>query len=263
MPLTQLDPHSAFAMVLAAVVGACVGSFITLITYRRPRYLKVVAARSQCMEGGHALGPKDLIPILSWAWWRGKCRVCRTKIAARYPLTELACAGGTVSVLLVYGLTLEGLAMAGLWWCVVAIIITDLEHYIILDEIQIASALFGVLHAVAQDVAWYAPLVGMAAGVAIGLAIKYSFLYLRGKDGLGLGDVKFLGVAGVWLIDAEAFVPYLFFSGVMGVVFGLLWTRLTGNERFPFGPALALALLLCVMVPEAPREFWKLYGVVR
>ena len=263
MIFAELSQHQTLQLLVAAFFGAAIGSFITLITYRMPRGSKVGMVRSQCTNCKGALGWKDLLPIFSWAWWRGKCRMCRIPISKRYPLIELACALGAVAVTFVYGFTLEALAIAGLWWCIVAIIVTDLEHYIILDEVQIATALFGVLYVYTHQTPWLQPAMAAVAGVSVGLALKYGFLWCCKKDGLGMGDVKFLGVAGIWLSDATNFVPFLFFSGILGIVTGLAWRWVRKSERFPFGPALALALLLCVVVPEAPNGFWKLYGALQ
>lgn len=263
MSLAEISQHQMLVFILAAIVGAAAGSFITLITYRLPRGQKVGVVRSQCTNCKGALGIKDLLPLLSWAWWRGKCRMCRMPISQRYPLIELACAIGAVAVVSVYGLTLQAVAITGLWWCIVAIIITDLEHYIILDEVQIVTGLFGILYVYAENISWLQPAMAAVAGVTVGLALKYGFLWCCKKDGLGMGDVKFLGVAGIWLSDASNFVPFLFFSGIFGIVSGLAWRWMRQSERFPFGPALALALLLCVLVPEAPNGFWKLYGALQ
>lgn len=263
MSIADLAQHPWLVLVLTGVIGAVVGSFLTLITYRLPLDQHVGMVRSRCPHCGGMLSAKDLVPIVSWAWWRGKCRQCRVAISKRYPLTELACALGAVAVVYHYGLTLEAVAITGLWWCIVAIFVTDLEHYIILDEVQIAAALFGVLYVYANDIPWLQPAMAAVAGIAVGLALKYVFLWCCNKDGLGMGDVKFLGVAGIWLSDATNFIPFLFFSGILGIVSGTAWRVIQKSERFPFGPALALALLLCVVVPQAPNGFWKLYGVIQ
>ena len=263
MTLADLIQYQALQLLFAAIVGAAIGSFITLITYRLPRGEKIGLVRSQCTGCKGALGFKDLLPLLSWTWWRGKCRRCRIPISVRYPMIEFSCAAGAVAVVLVYGITWEALAIAGLWWCIIALIVTDLEHYIILDEVQIATALFGMLYVYTHQTPWLQPAMAAVAGITVGLALKYGFLFFCKKDGLGMGDVKFLGVAGIWLSDATNFVPFLFFSGILGIVTGLSWRWLCKSERFPFGPALALALLLCVLVPEAPGGFWKLYGTVQ
>lgn len=262
MLLTQLDYHHPLLLLAVLVFGACIGSFLTLITYRLPLDMPIGMSRSRCPHCSRSLSVCDLLPVLSWLWSNGRCRHCHTQVHGRYPLTELACGIGTALAVYHSGITLQALAIAGLWWCIVAIIVTDLEHYIILDEVQIAAALFGLLYVYAQQRDWQPALLAALAGVAVGLALKYGFLFFCSKDGLGMGDVKFLGVAGIWLGDAANFVPFLFYSGVLGIVSGIGWRLLTKSERFPFGPALAMALLLCVVVPQLPNGFWKLYGVL-
>ncbi|MFZ4126270.1 MAG: prepilin peptidase, partial [Rickettsiales bacterium] len=137
---------------LAAVVGACIGSFITLISYRLPRDEKVGATRSRCTKCGTKLSPRDLIPVVSWVMSRGQCRHCHAPISLRYIITELLCAVGAAAILYRYGeLSYVTIAYLGLCFVSVAIILTDLEHYLILDEYQIALALFGALFAYTQD----------------------------------------------------------------------------------------------------------------
>lgn len=70
-----------------------------------------------------------------------------------------------------------------------------------------------------------------------------------------MGDVKFLAVCGVWL-GVPALLPFLFFAGVFGVVTGLCWRALGNGQLFPFGPALALSMLLCVAIPEIVIIFY-------
>lgn len=262
MLLTQLDPHQPLVLLAVAAFGACIGSFLTLVTYRLPRELPIGLSRSRCPQCTTTLTMRDLLPVLSWVLAKGRCRRCKTPVHWRYPLTELACALGTALAVYDGGFTLHALAIAGLWWCIVAIVVTDLEHYIILDEVQIAAALFAALHIYANQLGWQPSLLAALAGVGVGLALKYGFLFFCNKDGLGMGDVKFLGVAGLWLGDAANFVPFLFYSGVLGIITGIAWRAISGSERFPFGPALAFALLLCVVSPQLPNGFWKLYGVL-
>lgn len=83
-----------------ALIGACLGSFASAIAYRiahkqswivdRNAHSKMrQPARSSCPSCHHQLSVLDLIPVLSWVFLGGKCRYCRTKISARYPLIEL------------------------------------------------------------------------------------------------------------------------------------------------------------------------------
>lgn len=266
MPSAQILTSPEFlpiAIVLAAVLGACIGSFITLITHRLPRDETIGATRSKCPSCSTVLRIPDLVPVFSWLATRGKCRTCRTPVGIRYPLTEIASALGAALIVSHLGVGWQALAVCGLWWCIVAIIVTDLEHYIILDEVQVAIGLFGILYGWSLQTGWSSMAIGAAAGLAIGLTLKYGFLALRHKDGLGMGDVKFLAVAGIWLADAANFIPFLFFSGVLGILSGIAWKMLGQGERFPFGPALALALLGCVVFPHMADGFWQLYGLLR
>lgn len=253
---------SGIVWAMIAFVSASVGSFITLITYRLPRDEKIGMTRSRCPSCQTQLGIADLVPILSWVFARGRCRHCKARVSVRYPLTELACMAGSLLAIDTYGFTLQALAISGLWWSIVALVVTDLEHYIILDEVQIAIILFGLLYHYADGTMNESLAISAASGLGIGLSLKYGFLYLRNKDGLGLGDVKLLVGAGVWLGSALSFIPFLFFSGLIGVVFGLLWRRLSKSDIFPFGPALAMALLICVVYPTAAAAFWQLYSFV-
>lgn len=243
------------------VVGAAIGSFLTLATYRLPLGEPIGMTRSRCPKCERALRAGDLIPVLSWLAHAGRCRRCKTRVSIRYPLTELACALGALAAAYQYGFTVEAFAIAGLWWCIVAIVLTDIEHTIILDEVQVAVILFAVLYHRAIGTDMGDVFINGVLGLCIGLLLKYGFLYLRNKDGLGLGDVKLLFGVGLWLASTLNFVPFFFFSGMLGVVCGLGWRALGKGAVFPFGPALAFALLACVVWPESMQYFWQVYSI--
>lgn len=252
-----------YSLALVFFLGAVVGSFLSLVTYRLPRDEPIGMTRSRCTMCGATLTVRDLIPILSWVMHKGACRHCNGKVSIRYPLTELACALGAAGAAMYASAPLEAIALMGLWWAIIAIFVTDFEHQIILDEVQIAIGLLGILYGVTLGVPAEDMFNGAVAGALIGLTLKYGFIYLRNKDGLGLGDVKFLAVAGIWLADGANFVPFLFFSGLLGVITGVIWRVVKRTEHFPFGPALAIALLFCVLCPQSANGFWQLYGLLR
>lgn len=262
MQLIDLHQHMVLALSVAALVGACIGSFITLISYRLPRDENVVATRSRCPQCRTPLGARDLIPVLSWLFTHGRCRHCKAKIGARYLVTELLCALGTVLIVYQYGvLSPLTIALLGLWWTSVAIILTDLEHYLIMDEYQIALALFGALYVYALDADITTMLVAVLIGVVGSLVVKYSFLFITKRDGLGLGDVKLFGVVGIWLLEPVQFAPLLVFAGGLGILSAILWRKISKSEVFPFAPAIILSLLLYVFWPDAYATFWQLYGM--
>lgn len=265
--IAQFSADFPWAVALfLAVVGACFGSFLTLATYRLPLEQPIGRTRSRCTACGHTLGVRDLFPVLSWAFSGGKCRYCKTKVSVRYPLTELACAAVCVGIYCVWGVTPASLCLMGLGIGIVAIFVTDFEHRIILDEVQVILFFLGLFYGLAVETDVPHLLISAAIGLGIGLALKYGFLFLMNKDGLGMGDVKFLGVVGAWLAsvypNAAVFVPFLFYSGLLGIVTALLWKCVSKDEHFPFGPALALSLLLCVMLPQSVEQFFVLYGLL-
>ena len=258
----DLLPFWALGLTLF-LVGLAIGSFISLISYRLPLDLPVGMTRSRCTQCDTVLTTRDLFPVLSWVVNKGACRHCGAKVSMRYPLLELACGLGALVLLWVFGANWLTITYIALWWMAVALIVTDIEHYIILDELQIAMALLAIAYGMVQGLGWDAMLMGAGTGLAIGLGLKYGFLLIAGKDGLGMGDVKFLFVAGLWLASPAAFVPFLFLSGVLGIVSALVWRVLGKGEVFPFGPALMMALLACVYHPYVATGFWRLYGFLQ
>lgn len=78
------------------VVGLLLGSFATMLSYRLPRHLSIVWPRSHCSRCKSVLGVRDLVPLFSWLFLKGKCRHCGGAISARYPLIEAITALGAL-----------------------------------------------------------------------------------------------------------------------------------------------------------------------
>ncbi len=71
-------------------LGASIGSFLNVVMYRVPRGLSIIRPRSRCPACGHAIRPRDNIPVFGWMLLRGRCRDCGASISIRYPLVEAA-----------------------------------------------------------------------------------------------------------------------------------------------------------------------------
>lgn len=236
-------------LALAVLLGLCVGSFVTLASYRLPRGEDIIATSSRCPSCREKLGWRDLWPVVSWLWQRGKCRRCGAGVHWRYPAIEVVQAALFAGLWLRYGWTVDWLLLALLSAALLVMIVADLEHYMIPDSVQVAVAALGLAWSVIvgrgpEDLA-----TGVALGAGTGLALHYGYYYLRGRHGLGLGDVKFLAAAGCWL-NPYGFVLLFLFSGLLGVLTALLWRALKRGEYFPFGPALAVSLLILCVFPS-------------
>jgi leader peptidase (prepilin peptidase)/N-methyltransferase len=77
-----------FEIVLAGLVGACVGSFLNVVLGRVPRGESIVHPPSHCDSCGAHLAPLELVPVVSWLALRGRCRHCGSRIPARGTLVE-------------------------------------------------------------------------------------------------------------------------------------------------------------------------------
>jgi len=73
------------------IFGLLFGSFASvLITRIKSGKKGILTGRSQCPHCEHILSWKDLFPVFSWIFQKGKCRYCSAKIPALYPLLELS-----------------------------------------------------------------------------------------------------------------------------------------------------------------------------
>lgn len=240
--------------IIAFLAGAIIGSFVTLASWRLPRGQDIVFKPSYCPQCGATLTLRELIPLLSWSMQRGRCLHCSASIGARYPLTELLLGIAFAALTFVYGFSLETLLLLLLISELAILILTDLEHTLIPDGVQVALFFTGIAWNILHDAETDAVLMSALTGLGIGLLLHFGYKWLRKKDGLGWADVKFFCVAGVWL-PLTSFVSFVFFAGLLGTLTGLLWRKRGRGAIFPFGPALAVSLLINVLWPDLLHRF--------
>lgn len=236
--------------------GLAFGSFITCASYRLPLGIDVVKKPSHCPACSAKLTSRDLWPLFSWLLSGGKCRHCQAPVSIRYPLTELATAGVFLLIYWRWGFTLPALVLCLAAVALLIMVVVDLEHYIIPDSVHLALAPLALAWHVLANTPREDMISGFLTGLFLGLGLHYGYRLLRKKDGLGFGDVKFLAVAGLWM-GFLAIPPFLFMAGILGIATGLLWRVLKRGPVFPFGPALAVSLFICVAFPEIPSLFWS------
>ena len=249
-------------LLTVVAVGLCFGSFITVAAHRLPLGQEIVRTPSNCPHCKTRLGFRDLWPVFSWLLSFGKCRHCAKPVSMRYPLTELATASALLLVYCRYGISPMAIIMMLMAIVLLIMIVADLQYYVIPDVVHYVLLPLGLAYHYIRVSHGSDVIGGLAIGLGLGLSLHYGYIYLRKKDGLGFGDVKFLAVAGLWL-GVQPIVPFLFFSGLFGVATGLLWRALGRGQIFPFGPALAIALFMCIVYPEIPSQFWGIYSFMK
>lgn len=280
---------SPWLRIAAFVWGALWGSFANVVIHRLPEGQSVARPRSRCPGCQTPIAWYDNVPILSYLLLRGRCRRCGEPIALRYLLVELL--GGLLSfaLFMLYVVTpmlegggVEGLIAWQLWFffCLALVIVTftDLDWWIIPDEVVLGMSAIGVV-----VVVWKPELIGVdtiqalgagAVGLGLIVAIRWIYQRLRGIEAMGLGDGKLLLMIGIfggptalaWTLGAGAL------QGLIVSVPMLLMGRSPANRelqavhgddpelgeedpdagvmgmRVPFGPFLALAALEWVLL---------------
>ncbi len=235
---------SLSAMILL-VAAPFVGSFLGLLVVRLPVGENVVLGRSRCRRCGTALGPLDLVPLLSWVASGGRCRHCQAALGWFHPGIEAAALGVALwSVLVVPGWL--AWASAGLGWTLLALAAIDHRHMIVPDALSLPLIPAGLAVAALTPAGGSVHhLAGVAAGAASLGAVAWAYQRVTGREGLGLGDVKLFAAAGAW-VGWQGLPSVLLIGAATGLAAALLLARAKGppgpREPVPFGPYLALGL---------------------
>lgn len=239
------------ACVLSAVFGLCVGSFLNVVIYRLPNGMSLSKPNSHCPSCKYELRWYDNIPVLSYLILRGKCRKCKAHISFRYTAVELA--NTVLWLLCALIFWRESIPMACIYMIVTSIFICvffiDLEHSIIPDRFQIILLCLGVLAILFdKDFAWYSHVIGGAAGFVVFYLVSLIFERVSGKEGLGGGDVKLAGVAGL-LLGWERLLLGLLIATLPAAIIMLILSRgKNGEERqLPFAPYLTVGFCISML----------------
>ena len=239
--------------VLAFVLGAVFGSFLNCAAYRIARNQSFLKGRSICPKCNHTLGVKDLIPIFSFLFSKGRCRYCKEKISVRYPLTEVLF--GLLSVLLLYhdGISVLFLRDFCFFCCLFCLSLVDIEIFEIPNGtvlIPIVAWVIGifVLKPGVGDIIYY-----VTSGFVFGLAVLFISIlldHILKKESLGGGDIKLIFVIGLYLGAVAGL-----FSIILAAVLALIWIR--GKEKIPFGPFLSAGAVMIYLFGD-PLVQWYL-----
>ena len=239
-----------FIYSVLAVLGLCLGSFLTMLTYRLPRGEDIIIKPSHCTFCGQRLKLTDLIPVVSWLCLKGKCRYCHTSFGWRYVFIECITAGIFIVPYSLSGWQVQTIFLAFFGVLVLTIIIIDLDHKIIPDSLQMTLLLFGIAYILMIDrplfnAFLYCIILGLGSYL-----LRAIFFIWKKKEALGLGDVKFFALSGFFL-DIQTLPVFLFLSGTLGVFLGLVWQYIKNEKQFPFAPALVIALYVCLILPRS------------
>lgn len=229
-------------LLLLVLSGPFVGSFLGVLADRLPRGQGVVFGRSACRGCGAGLGLRDLVPVLSFALLRGRCRRCGAPIPPWLLYLELAAAG----VAVLAAIAAPSAALAWVWavwlWLLLTLAACDLTRFRLPDPLTAAAlAVALVLAGMPGGIGLRAALLGAVLGAGSFETLRRAYRALRGRDGLGLGDVKLM--AGLGAFAGARDLPLMVLIAALSALAGAILARGRGSgplaqRALPFGAAL-------------------------
>ena len=234
--------------ILVILIGLCIGSFLNVCIYRIPEEQSIAFPPSHCMTCGYKLKTKDLVPIFSYIFLKGRCRGCGEKISIQYPIIEFF--NGLIYLLIYmqngYSIkTLEFMIFSSL---MIVIAMIDFKTKFVYTSTIIFGFLVELIFFIIQ---WINTnkfpkdrLIGMIIGVVcIGLIVVIT-------RGMGEGDIEIAGISGL-LLGSKAMIFMLFSSIIMGgfVAFMYIIIKKKGKKyEMAFGPCLAIGTILSMFI---------------
>ncbi|GAB3334769.1 prepilin peptidase [Marilutibacter aestuarii] len=262
-----LDQNPAIGYPLVAGLGLLVGSFLNVVILRLPKRLEwewqrdsrevlgepetydppppgIVVERSHCPQCKRQLSWYENIPVISWAIQGGRCRGCKTRISAQYPLVEML----TMLLALVsvwqFGFGWQGFGAALFSCFLIAMSGIDLRTQLLPDQLTLPLMWLGLIASADNLYMGTKPaLLGAVAGYLSLWSVWWVFKQVTGKEGMGHGDFKLLAAIGAW-VGLKGILPTILISSLVGAIIGSIWLAAKGRDKatpIPFGPYLAIA----------------------
>ncbi|MBY6113193.1 prepilin peptidase [Mameliella alba] len=231
---------TGFWTVFLLLVSPAIGSFLGVLVDRLPRGENVILSPSRCRSCKTRLSLRDFVPLLSYLLLRGRCRHCDAPIPGWLWLMELAATGLAGLAILRGGTAWDIWCAAALLWLLLALAVSDLRSFRLPDALTAALAALCLGAALAQGVFLLA-LAGGLIGAGSFLALRIAYHSLRGREGLGLGDVKLM--AGLGALTGPFDLPLLVLIAALTALAAAVIRvgKLNRQVALPFGAALAVS----------------------
>ncbi|AMN48546.1 A24 family peptidase [Psychrobacter sp. P2G3] len=279
-----LQSNMTLALIVFAILGLCVGSFLNVVIHRIPlmmvyswrqecnqfmsqqidmphkhtKALMDVTAKdtpitlsrpaSRCPHCAHKIKWYENIPLISWLVLRGRCSACDAAIDARYPIVELVTALLSALVIYQFGVTATGLSALVLVWTLIALTGIDFDTQLLPDRLTFPLAGLGLA---VNSQSWFVSPTQSIWGLLLGflslwIVVKVFYLITK-KHGMGQGDFKLLAVLGAWL--GPMMLPLIILlSSLLGSIVGIILMKRHGESQpFAFGPYIAVAGIVALL----------------
>ncbi len=249
-----------------AAIGASFGSLAALASIRLAADRSLWSPPSHCPVCHSGVRWHDNVPVVGWLVLQGRCRDCGTSISPFYPLVEagFACLGWLLFRRFVPGphaLDLAHLAAFGVYlvfaWMLMVAAYSDLRSRIIPELVSLWAVPVGIaacagLEALGYDgwmaVGWRGSVVGVAVGALPMFLLSWVWERVSGREGLGHGDVRMIGMIGAFVGALPGLLVVLVLASFGGAAVGIVWAAVRGRSGYlPFGPWLTFGALAYVL----------------
>ena len=261
------------------VVGLALGSFVNALVWRmheklelktktrsgKKKYaltaadLSMLKGRSMCTSCHHQLAVKDLIPLASWLWLRGKCRYCHAPISMQYPVVELLAAAAFIASYIYWPQPFGPAGVLGfLFWIIfvtafIALAVYDIYWYILPDKIVFPVIGLAVISLLIDAVVFHGGLHSILLALLAVACTSGLFLVLyiiSGGRWIGFGDVKLAIALGLLSRNPANALLLVFLAALLGTVAALPLMakgKVRPSSQIPFGPFLLAATYIVVL----------------
>jgi len=235
------------------LLGLLVGSFLNCVVYRIKENKSFLKGFSFCPSCFHRLEAKDLFPILSFFFLKGKCRYCKQRISFQYPLVELVTGLLFLAVFLSSDGAIPLIFSLIIFSFFIVIFVYDLKYYLIPDKViypAIGAAAVYQAFSAFDSFGWNPETLNVLLPYilsGLGLALFFFSIWFvsRGKW-IGFGDVKLGFLIGLFLGFPGVAVA-LFLGCAIGAIIGvglIALKKKSLKSEVPFGPFLAVGTLI-------------------
>lgn len=246
------------------IYGIVIGSFLNVCIYRIPEGFSIVTERSRCRSCNSQIKWYDLIPILSYILLLGRCRNCKTKISVQYPIVEALNGLFYVLVFYIYGFNSirEIIISCGYCLLVSALLVLsliDLKTNTIPIAINIFIALTGLFVSLfkyfisGRDI-------NIIIDHAVGLLSVSVFLYIiylvTHGNGIGGGDIKLMGAAGLALGGSKIILAFLTACVLAAVIHPIRMKISKLSKVLAFGPYLSAGIIISLLFGKQLIEWY-------
>ena len=241
---------------LLVILGLALGSFVNAFVWRLHEGKNWINDHSECTVCHHKLKAKDIVPVISWLYLRGRCRYCQSKISIQYPIVELSVTLLFILSYIFWPAIISGLQILifSIWLLIltglVALAVYDLR-YMLLPTRLIYSLLFlAVVSSVIILLISKDPIsiiINLLFSTLIGGGLFYILYMISGGKWIGGGDVRLGFLLGLLASSAARSFLLIFIASLIGAAVSIILIsikRLKRKSLIPFGPFLIVALFI-------------------